>query len=98
WILAGAGDLHGDGRTDLVWQHASTGDVRVWPLDGGPVSGPVLLDGEPAPWRMAGVGDLDGDGHADLVWRDPSTGRNRVWLMRRTTRLGVGEIRAAHAP
>lgn len=34
WTIAGARDLNGDGQTDLVWQHAGTGALAAWFMNG----------------------------------------------------------------
>ena len=81
WRIAAAGDLDGDGRTDIVWRHFGTGEHEVWLNEpGGPAR--VRLDCEPDPdWRVAAMADLDGDGRADLVWRNATDGAGEVWLM-----------------
>jgi len=28
------GDLDGDGKADIVWHHATTGEVSAWLMDG----------------------------------------------------------------
>ncbi|MBM3485913.1 MAG: VCBS repeat-containing protein [Alphaproteobacteria bacterium] len=72
-------DLDGDGRSDLVWRHA-TGEVAVWLMDGSsPRESRHRHDVDPG-WSVAGRGDLDGDGMSDLVWRRDA-GEVAVWLM-----------------
>ena len=57
WRVRGVGDLNGDGRPDLLWQHTGSGTLAAWMLDGA-----TLLDGavfdppslsDPR-WRVAG--------------------------------------------
>lgn len=81
WRIAAAGDLDGDGRTDILWRHLGTGEHEVWLNEpGGPAR--VGLDREPDPdWRVAAMADLDGDGRADLMWRNATDGAGEVWLM-----------------
>ena len=31
--------MNGDGKADLVWRHATTGDVAVWLLNGTTIAG-----------------------------------------------------------
>jgi hypothetical protein len=82
WQSAGAGDLDGDGKADLVWRDGNTGDVSVWLMNGARIKAlKDVASGVPLTWQIAGVGDLDGDGKADLVWRDTQTGAVSVWLM-----------------
>jgi hypothetical protein len=93
--LSYAGDLNGDGRSDLVWRDYSTGRVTVWLMgeDGKPsLSGPPTLaegvsdDGRPGAtdsleWALRGLFDMNADHKADVVWQNASDGRVVVWSM-----------------
>ncbi len=75
-------DFTGDGKSDLVWRHASSGGVYVMPMVGlVPQPGAVAWT-EPDPeWRIVGSGDLDGDRKADLIWWQRTTGMVYGMLM-----------------
>ena len=32
--IVGTGDYNGDGKPDILWHHATLGEVWVWPMDG----------------------------------------------------------------
>jgi subtilisin len=85
WQVASAGDLSGDGKADLVWQHVPTGQLAVWYMNGATVTATLGLGtvSDPA-WRIRGVGDTDDDGFADLLWQHETGGGVAVWLMRGT--------------
>ena len=34
WKIVGTGDLNADGKTDLVWQNQSTGQLYYWLMNG----------------------------------------------------------------
>lgn len=79
-------DLNGDGRADLLWRHAGTGQNAVWFMNGSAVIGGGLLATVTDPeWDIVASADFDGDGRADILWRHRPTGRNAVWLMNGTT-------------
>ncbi|MBY0336339.1 MAG: cellulase family glycosylhydrolase [Acetobacteraceae bacterium] len=88
WTLRGAGDLDGDGRSDLVWQNAG-GDVVAWRMNGASVAAMASLGNPGAGWSFAAMGDLDGDGKADLVWQK-SDGSVFAWLIDGTSVVGMG--------
>ncbi|MBF0343616.1 MAG: VCBS repeat-containing protein [Nitrospirae bacterium] len=80
------GDFNGDGKSDILWQNSTTGDIVVWLMDGTSISaGGYLSKGVPSSWQIVGIGDLDGDGRSDIVWQNTTTGDVFAWLMNGTT-------------
>ncbi len=67
------GDFNGDGSPDILLRNKSTGDVRIWYLDGSAVIGQDTVAGLGSPWNIVGVGDFNGDGSPDILWRNPET-------------------------
>jgi hypothetical protein len=74
-------DFDGDGRGDVFWFNASTGQTSIWIMNGtsSPVglASPTMTTG----WVPANFGDYNGNGRGDVFWHNPSTGETRVWLM-----------------
>lgn len=92
WRIRSVGDLDGDGKADLFWQHRD-GRVSVWLMDGVTVRSGLLLNPpqvSDTAWRLAGTGDFTGDGHRDLLWQHALDGRIAVWRMQ-----GVNQIDGA---
>ena len=88
-----ARDINGDGKGDLVWQHATTGEVAVWLLNGTTIAGAgVVGQISDLRWQIAGGGDVDGDGKRDVVWRHADTGQVAVWLLNGASLAGGGVI------
>jgi VCBS repeat protein len=84
WVIAGAGDVNGDGTADLVWQNKASGALGVWYLNGATVMATKSLSIPTAPdlnWKIHGVGDVNGDAKADLLWLNESTGEVGVWYL-----------------
>ena len=77
WKIAGVGDFNNDGKDDIAWQNASTGENTVW-LSGNSATRQAVHPSA-ANWTVARVADFDGDGYADLMWRNASTGQNVIW-------------------
>ena len=86
-----SGDLNGDGRTDLVWNHlGTTNEVRVGfgQVDGTfdvTTTGATTIAASPAGgWAAFDlvVADVDGDGREDLVWNRTTAGKSETWVAR----------------
>jgi len=83
WVIAGAGDINGDSKADLIWQNQSTGVLVAWIMNG---SQAVLLNTlssyvSDLNWKVRGVGDITGDGLADLIWQNVVTGQVGTWVL-----------------
>ncbi|MFI1014716.1 FG-GAP-like repeat-containing protein [Streptomyces sp. NPDC020965] len=66
-----AGDLTGDGRTDLLARVRTTNDLYLYADNGtGGLKAGVKLPGSWKGLTLIGAGDLTGDGHGDLLARD----------------------------
>jgi hypothetical protein len=90
WTIHAVGDFNGDGKTDILWQNSSTGQVEIWLMNGTALSSTGNLGNVFPPWSIAGVGDFNGDGKADILWRNSSTGQVEIWLMNGTAALSHG--------
>jgi hypothetical protein len=95
WRITGYGDFNGDGRADVLWRNAVTGENYVYFMDGTTIAGEgYLRTVADLNWKVAAIGDFNGDGKDDILWRNQSTGENYVYLMNGTTIAGEGYIRA----
>jgi len=84
WQIVAATDMNGDGSSDLVWQHASSGALSAWLMNGTSyVDGVWLSPSQVADtnWKIRGVGDFNLDGRSDLLWYHQTQGLVSVWLM-----------------
>jgi hypothetical protein len=87
WEIKGVGDIDGDGKADLIWQHRTDGWVGAWLMDGDRVVSTRLFSVAQMPdhdWQIVGVGDVDADGYADLLWQHQTKGSLGVWRLRGT--------------
>ena len=75
-------DFDGDGRSDVLWRNAATGENYVYFMNGKTIAREGFFDSVPdQSWKIVGVGDFNGDGRSDILWRNSSTGENYVYLM-----------------
>jgi hypothetical protein len=75
--------------TLLFWQHARSGALAAWHIEGtqeragGPLTPDTVVSTN---WKIVATGDFNRDGAQDLVWQH-TDGTIATWLMRGTTRL-----------
>jgi predicted GH43/DUF377 family glycosyl hydrolase len=98
WLIAGAGDFSGDGRTDLVWHNPLTGQLHVWVMNGTSRTGMLTIDeGTDPALRVVATGDLNDDGRPDIVLQHQVTFALSAWLMSEGARTAVVELAAVEA-
>jgi len=82
WKVAGIGDFDGDGKADVLWRNASSGENYVYLMSGKDIAGEgYLRTVADQYWQVAGIGDFNGDGKDDIVWRNAATGENYLYPM-----------------
>ncbi|MEV1003862.1 FG-GAP-like repeat-containing protein [Nonomuraea sp. NPDC050202] len=77
-----AGDVNGDGRSDLLAVKKDSNTLHVWNGKGGNTFGPPTELGpgwEPYAGSLMSLGDVNGDGRADLGAVHAETGVFTVW-------------------
>ncbi|MBA2303532.1 MAG: VCBS repeat-containing protein [Acidobacteria bacterium] len=83
WRIRAVGDLDGDGKADLLWQHEN-GTIAVWLMNGFQVRQGTTLNPsrvQDTAWQLVAIADFDRDGRRDLLWHHQEDGRIAVWLM-----------------
>jgi len=81
-------DLSGDGKADILWHHATRGEVWLWPMNGATRVSQAYVDAVPdVDYQIVGSGDYNGDGKADILWHHATRGEVWVWLMNGATKL-----------
>ena len=72
----------GDGKADILWHHATSGEVWLWPMNGTALVSQSYVGLVPdTGYRIVGTGDYDGNGKADILWHHLTRGEVWVWLM-----------------
>jgi alpha-tubulin suppressor-like RCC1 family protein len=74
-------DFTDDLKTDVLWRHASLGEVWLWPMDGAAHTAETFVRTvADINWEIRGLGDQNRDGYADILWRNRVTGQVYLWL------------------
>src|SRR5205807_896627 len=87
WHPVATGDFNGDGKPDILWHNAGTGQISVWLMNGTQFISATNFGGKSAaslPWHPVATGDFNGDGKPDILWHNAGTGQISVWLMNGT--------------
>jgi len=84
-------DFTGDGLADILWQHATAGDLWLWTMNGGTAVaeqyvGTVADTG----YRIRDCGDYNLDGRADIAWHHATLGEVWIWMMDGAAKLSEG--------
>ncbi len=93
-VLASSGhDFNGDGKPDILWRNAATGQVGVSYMNGVANTGYAALFTEPnLNWQIVGVADFNADGHSDILWRNMATGQVGVSYMNGVANTGYAAL------
>jgi hypothetical protein len=77
-----ASDFGGDFKSDILWRHATLGEVWLWPMDGAAGTAQTYVRTvSDTDWGIRGLADFTGDGKADILWRHQTTGQIYLWPM-----------------
>lgn len=99
WRVAAVGDIDGDHKEDLLFQHRD-GTLGVWLMDGTKLLSASLLNPDSpgsGSWRLVGAADWNHDGKSDLLFQNRADLSLAVWLMN-GTQLTEGHILSPSSP
>jgi peptidyl-Asp metalloendopeptidase len=68
WNIAGAADIDGDGKADLLWYNPSPNRFAYWRMDGARIASVSSITSLAAGYVPIATGDFNADGYADIVW------------------------------
>ncbi|MGZ4456819.1 MAG: FG-GAP-like repeat-containing protein [Nocardioides sp.] len=93
-LVAGVGDLNGDGKADVMARDKTTKNTSVFPGDAAGHLGASIADSSRFTGldMITGVGDLSGDGRNDIVGREASTHRLYLYPGKGNGRFGTARL------
>jgi hypothetical protein len=93
--IAGVGDFHGNGASDILLRNPTSGDVAELRSDKGMNFSDIGWAGPG--WEIAGTTDLNGDGTTDIVFNFPGGGAAGAFIMNdgHPTWVALGSTTAA---
>jgi hypothetical protein len=81
-----------NGTNDIVWRNETTGDTKVWKMNGTTFDSSSDLLQFGGNWRYAAAADFNADGNADVLYRNAVDGSLVVWYMTGTNILGTASV------
>ena len=82
-------DFNGDGKSDILWRHSSSGQNYIYLMNGiGTAASGSIFTVPDLSWKIAGTGDFNGDGKADILWRNMASGQNLIYFMNGLSIIG----------
>lgn len=82
WKMAGAGDMDGDGKADIVWRNELDGRNAIWLMDGKETKATKFINTiTDQNWQIKAIGDTNGDRKADIIWQNSNNGEVAVWFV-----------------
>ena len=89
----GVGDLNGDGKAEILWQHPEGGRVYVWYMDGARfVRDQQIRDVEDLDWKVIGIGKFSEAEEANLLWQHQVSGEIYIWFLDGERYLGDARV------
>ena len=86
-------DFNGDGKADILWRHATTGQNYLYFMNGSSAIGGGLINTiADLNWQIKGIADFNGDNKADILWRNTATGLNYIYFLDGAALIGHGEV------
>jgi alpha-tubulin suppressor-like RCC1 family protein len=85
-------DFNGDGFSDILWRHLSTGANTIW-KSANSTTTQAMTGVTDLAWEIAGTGDFNADGIADILWHNTNTGASTIWKSaNRATNQAVARV------
>ena len=78
-------DFNGDGQADLTWTNTTTGERRIWLLNGTQYGAEASLGLVDPEWTAVQVGNVAYSHRATIGWTNTQTGDRVLWLMNGAT-------------
>jgi hypothetical protein len=83
-------DFDNAGKSDILLQNATSGEMWIWETNGLDVIASGSPDSPGPSWHVVGTGDFNGDSHADILAQNGTSGEVWIWEMNGLKVIGKG--------
>jgi serralysin len=89
-------DFNSDQKADILWRNTSSGDVRIYQMNGLAIETDSTFQTVSLDWKIAGTGDFNKDNKSDILWQNTVSGETSIYQMDGSTVTAERSVRTVN--